>query len=96
MILPSMFEICTPRDDVLKGAIAESDFAADLAQVLKGDAPEEYSDPVQFFANTHPTRGLRNLLLNVCHRLSGSTEQVASIFRLDTNYGAVKPIRLSL
>jgi hypothetical protein len=85
-----MFEICTPRDDVLKGTIAESDFAADLAQVLKGDAPEEYADPVKFFANTHPTRGLRNLLLNVCLRLSGSTEQVASIFRLDTNYGGGK------
>ncbi|NCC04604.1 MAG: ATP-binding protein [Proteobacteria bacterium] len=90
MSLPSMFAICAPREDVLKGAIAESDFAADLAQVLKGEAPEEYINPVKFFANTHPTRGLRNLLLNVCHRLSGSAEQVASIFRLDTNYGGGK------
>lgn len=90
MTLPNMFDVCTPREDVLKGAIAESDFAADLAQVLKGDAPDEYTDPVKFFANTHPTRGLRNLLLNVCHRLNGSAEQVASIFRLDTNYGGGK------
>jgi hypothetical protein len=37
-----------PRPDVLKGTIQESDFAADLAQVLRGDAPEEYEDPAKF------------------------------------------------
>jgi predicted AAA+ superfamily ATPase len=55
MTLPTLFEICSPRPDVRDGRIAESDFAADLAQVLRGDAPEEYRDPVKFFANTHPT-----------------------------------------
>ncbi|WP_161794758.1 hypothetical protein [Desulfonatronum thioautotrophicum] len=54
MTLPTLFDICTPRKDVLEGKIAESDFAADLAQVLRGDAPEEYADPVRFFANTYP------------------------------------------
>jgi hypothetical protein len=90
MTLPTIFDICTPRGDVLKGAISESDFAADLAQVLRGDAPEEYLDPVKFFANTHPTRGLKDLLRNVCLRLAGSPDQVAAIFRLDTKYGGGK------
>jgi hypothetical protein len=90
MTLPTIFDICTPRRDVLKGAISESDFAADLAQVLRGDAPEEYLDPVKFFANTHPTRGLKDLLRNVCLRLAGSPDQVAAIFRLDTKYGGGK------
>ena len=36
---------------------------------------------------THPTRGLKDLLRNVCLRLTGSPHQIASIFRLDTNYG---------
>ncbi|WP_208598965.1 ATP-binding protein [Desulfonatronum thioautotrophicum] len=75
---------------MLEGKIAESDFAADLAQVLRGDAPEEYADPVRFFANTYPTRGLKNLMLNVCLRLYGSGLSVASILRLDTNYGGGK------
>ena len=88
--LPTIFDICTPREDVIQGAITESDFAADLAQVLRKDAPEEYRDPVRFFANTHPTRGLKDLLLNVCRRLNTSSEQIASIFRLDTNYGGGK------
>jgi hypothetical protein len=90
MPLPTLFDICRPRQDVLDGAITMSDFAADLAQVLRGDAPEDYQDPAKFFANTHPTRGLKDLLWNVCLRLSGSKDQVASIFRLDTNYGGGK------
>jgi predicted AAA+ superfamily ATPase len=90
MPLPTLFDLCKPRQDVLDGAITMSDFAADLAQVLRGDAPEDYQDPAKFFANTHPTRGLKDLLWNVCLRLSGSQDQVASIFRLDTNYGGGK------
>ena len=90
MTLATIFDLCTPRPDVLQGTISESDFAADLAQVLRGDAPEEYKDPVKFFANTHPTRGLKDLLRNVCLRLTGNPGQVTSIFRLDTNYGGGK------
>ena len=90
MSAPTIFDVCTPRDDVLAGTITESDFAADLAQVLRGDAPAEYRDPVKFFANTHPTRGLKSLIWNVCSRLNGSSKQVASLFRLDTNYGGGK------
>ena len=90
MDLPTLFDLCEPRPDVLAGNIAESDFAADLAQVLRGDAPDDYKDPVRFFANTHPTRGLKDLLRNVCLRLTGQSEQVSSIFRLDTNYGGGK------
>lgn len=90
MTLPTLFEICSPRPDVRDGRIAESDFAADLAQVLRGDAPLEYRDPIKFFANTHPTMGLKELLKSVCLRLQGSSDQLASIFRLDTNYGGGK------
>ena len=90
MTIPTIFEICRPRADVLTGTVAESDFAADLAQVIVGKASHEYLDPVRFFANTYPTRGLRNLLANVCRRLSGVGGEVASIFRLDTSYGGGK------
>ena len=90
MELPSLYDACTPRDDILAGKIIESDFAADLAKVIKGEAPADYQDPVKFFANTHPTRGLKNLLENICHRLRGDGQNVASIFRLDTNYGGGK------
>lgn len=90
MPLPTIFDACTPREDVLGGSLKESDFAADLAQVLRGQAEPEYQEPRLFFANTHPTRGLKDLLHNVCLRLTGSGDQIASIFRLDTNFGGGK------
>ena len=89
MTVPTIFETCQPRPDVLAG-ITDADFAADLAQVVTGAGSEEYRDPVRFFANTYPTRGLKNLLGNVCRRLSGAGGDVASIFRLDTSYGGGK------
>ena len=90
MTVPTIFETCQPRADVLAGAITESDFAADLAQVINNTGTDEYRDPARFFANTYPTRGLKNLLANVCRRLAGVGGEVASIFRLDTSYGGGK------
>ncbi len=86
----NLFDCCTPRPDVLRGMVTESAFAADLAQMLRGEGPPEYRDAETFFANTHPTRGLRNLLQQVCLRLNGQGREAASIFRLDTQYGGGK------
>ena len=88
--IPSIFDLCQPRADVLAGKVADADFAADLASVIIGKASREYLDPALFFANTYPTRGLRNLLANVCRRLSGAGGEAAAIFRLDTTYGGGK------
>ena len=88
--LPTIFGTCRLREDMRRGAITEADFAADLAPVISRQASEEYSDPALFFANTYPTRGLKNLLANVCRRLSGAGGEVASILRLDASYGGGK------
>ena len=90
MTVPTIFETCRPRADVLAGAVADADFAADLAQVIAGKGNAEYLDPARFFANTYPTRGLRSLLANVCRRLTGAGGEIAPIFRLDTSYGGGK------
>ena len=90
MSVPTIFETCRPRPDVLAGAFADADFAADLAAVIAGRASPEYLDPARFFADTYPTRGLRNLLANVCRRLAGAGGEAAAIFRLDTAYGGGK------
>ena len=39
--MKTLFELCEPRADVLSGHTRDSDFAADLAQVLNGTAPDE-------------------------------------------------------
>lgn len=90
MALPTIFDICRPRPDVLAGKVADTDFAADLAQVLTGKASADYREPGRFFANTFPTRGLKNLLANVCRHLSGAGDAVGAVFRLDTSYGGGK------
>ena len=90
MSIPTIYETCRPRADILEEKVAEADFAADLAQVIVGKGNEEYLEPTRFFANTYPTRGLRNLLANVCRRLTGAGGEVAAIFRLDTSYGGGK------
>ena len=69
-VVPNVFSACKPKEDVLKGAMADAEFAADLAQVLRGNAPAQYADPVRFFSDTYPTRWLKDLLSNVCGRLS--------------------------
>lgn len=90
--MPSLtiFDLCTPRRDVLAGTSSDSDFAADLSHVIKEQGPDEYIKPHLFFANTYPTRGLKSLLANVCGRLSGAGGSVSAIFRLDTSFGGGK------
>jgi hypothetical protein len=88
MNLPTIFETCEPREDVLKGTI-DADFAADLAAVIRGTASPDYTVPARFFANTYPTNGIKSLLTNVLQHLSGNTS-AACIFRLDTSYGGGK------
>ena len=90
MAPPSIYELCRPRADVLEGRIRDEDFAADLSQVLRGTAPDLYSNPALFFANTHPTRGLCNLIKAVVDRLTAADSQLGSILRLDTSYGGGK------
>ena len=93
MPFPTIFDICTPRADILQGKVTEAEFAADLARVLANEGGTDYADytdPARFFANTYPTRGLKDLLANVCRRLSGAGGEVAAIFRLDTSYGGGK------
>ncbi|MTJ49705.1 ATP-binding protein [Dolichospermum sp. UHCC 0259] len=86
--MKTLFEICTPRPDILKGNIRESDFAADLAEVINGTAPAEYAKSDLFFSNTHPTQGLKDLLKTVCQRLQGNGG--SAVLRLDTQYGGGK------
>ena len=86
----TIFELCEPRPDVRDGSASDSDFAADLAHVLRGGGPAEYSDPIKFFANTYPTEGLKDLFRNVCGRVTGKGSSVAAIFRLDTSFGGGK------
>ena len=52
-MVATIFDLCQPREDVLSGTMTDADFAADLAQVIKGtEAPPEYRDPLQIQTNS--------------------------------------------
>ena len=88
--LRTIYETCRPRADVEAGTTKDEQFAADLAQVVNQSAPKEYLDPAVFFRHSFPTRGMRELLKAVLTRLSGQGGEIASIIRLDTQYGGGK------
>jgi hypothetical protein len=88
--MPTIFETCKPRADVQAGTTHDEQFAADLAHVVNGTASKEYADPATFFRHTYPTRGLKKLIETVCKRLSGKGGELASIIRLDTQFGGGK------
>ena len=90
MSLPTIFETCHPRADVLAGSIRDDEFMADLSRVVNGTAPADYLDPAAFFAKSYPTRGMKELLKAICLRLSGKGGEVSSIIRLGTQYGGGK------
>ncbi len=72
MSVPTIFETCGPRADVLTGTIRDDGFMADLSRVVNGTAPVDYLDPVAFFAKTYPAPWIKELLKAMCLRLSGA------------------------
>jgi len=88
--MKQIYDVCIPKSDVRAGKTRDEQFAADLSQIIQNVAPREYSDPETFFKNTHPTEGIKTLLRTVATRVSGEGGEVASIFRLDTQYGGGK------
>src|SRR6266704_1396671 len=82
------YKVTTPRKEVREGRSFNPDeFAIALEQVVAGTAPEDYRDPVQFFARTCFTRALREHAGMVLRRLSGKTENTAPVLTLITQFG---------
>ncbi|AFH40281.1 Swt1 family HEPN domain-containing protein [Thermus thermophilus] len=81
-------EVVTPHPDVASGRYSEAEFAADLAQVHRGEAGEEYGNPLEFYRRTHLTSGLKRLLLNALKRLAG--EGGDPVVELQTAFGGGK------
>ncbi len=80
--------VIEPNPDVSQGRYKQAEFAADLAQVVRGEGSPEYADPVEFFSRTYLTGGLKDLLVKTLRRLtSGDGEPV---IQLKTSFGGGK------
>ena len=72
-MLPSIFETCIPREEILAGELSVDLFAAKLRLVVEGKAPIVYQDASKFFANTFATDGIKTLIREVFSRLTGKS-----------------------
>jgi hypothetical protein len=94
--IPSLFESCTPHDDVLEGTLSENEFAAKLSDVVFSpeDTPDIYADPETFFSKTYATDGLQTLLTLLAKRYVGMEKEEFSgedgLLSLDTVFGGGK------
>lgn len=88
--MQTIFDLCTPRDEVLQGELSEDIFAARLKDVMDGRADPVYGDPQTFFENTYPTAGLKTLLNDALGRLMGSGVGKNAVIRLETAFGGGK------
>lgn len=81
-------EVVTPHPDVASGRYQQAEFAADLHQVWRNEATDEYGKPVEFFRRTFLTDGLRELMLNAARRFR--KEGGDPVVELQTNFGGGK------
>ena len=86
--LPSWREIMQPHPDVAQGRYRNAEFAADLAQVARGEGAMEYRDPVEFFARTFITEGMAGLMEQSLRRISGKGGE--PVIQLKTAFGGGK------
>lgn len=77
------------RDIAQNKRLDASIFAADLAQVVRGNAPDDYQDPARFFATTYLSDGLRDLTTRVLRELAGVGAD-NRIVQIDTPFGGGK------
>jgi predicted AAA+ superfamily ATPase len=88
MSLKPWREVASPHPDVAAGRYQQAEFAADLAQVARGEGELEYRDPVEFFARTYLTEGMGRLLVTALERLSGKGGE--PVVQLKTAFGGGK------
>ena len=86
--LPPWREVILPHQDVRTGKFEQAQFAANLSDVVSGEALPEYGDAREFFNRTYLTEGLRDLIVNGYTRLSG--EGGDPVVQLQTNFGGGK------
>jgi len=86
--LPSWRDIIEPHPDVSQGRYKNAEFAADLAQVARGEGAYEYLDPIEFFARTYVTEGMTGLLEQALRRVCGKDGE--PVIQLKTAFGGGK------
>lgn len=88
-MLPSVFDTCNPRPEILAGNLSLDLFAAKLRLVVEEKAPQVYQSPEVFLQNTFATDGLKTLMTEVFGRLTSKVVG-SPVIRLETSFGGGK------
>ena len=73
-------QIAQPHQDILEGRLTMDVFAADLWQVVQGQAPLDYKDKDLFLKKTYITKGLQEILNVAKSRLEGKSGDSVIIY----------------
>lgn len=78
-----------PHQSIREGNVNEALFEAKLGDAVRDRGPDEYRDAEIFFGKTFLTTGLRQLLLDILHTVSGERAANA-VVNLKTSFGGGK------
>lgn len=92
--MPNWYAVASPREYIKKGNIDEAKFAPELNAVVSGEASPGYNNPHTFIQETYLTKGLKDLLKDVCGRLRQG--EGPSVTKLQAHNGAGKTHALIL
>ncbi len=81
-------EVIIPHRDVAGGKYQQAEFAANLAQVVMGNAEPEYQDAIHFFDRTYLTQGMKTLLTTALNRAANINGE--PVTQLKTAFGGGK------
>ena len=94
--LTPWFQNVIPHTDIRQGVLDESVFAANLTQVVLGNARPIYQDMSTFLQKTYLTAGLKNLVKRVVNGLNGKEDAENRVISLQTGFGGGKTHALIL
>lgn len=89
-MLPTWFMNIRPHEDIERGNLDESVFAANLGDVALNRGRDVYLDPEKFFQKTYFTAGLKNVARQVIKGLNGNEEAENRVISLHTGFGGGK------
>ena len=84
------YSVAKPHEDIREGRLSEAVFAANLWAVVQREPPDVYLDPEAFFAKTHLTVGLVNVMRRVSAALAREGDAGDRIISLQTSFGGGK------
>lgn len=79
-----------PHEDIEKGNLDESVFAANLGDVALNRGREVYLDPEKFFQKTYFTAGIKSVAKQVIRELNGGETSDNRVISLQTGFGGGK------